>query len=225
MTESFAQVLIAAVPPDARRFLEVGTGSGRTTWPLLDALRPRDEHLIGVDLSCVKLRRLASQDMGAKLSLAQADATHLPFPTACFDVIITVHVLHLIPAWETALYEFRRLLRPGGVYLRRSNKADRDSIRSRLRHLWQVLLDQNHLAQRHQDRSGEAFDAALSAMGASCTPIEVSTRTVETTPGREVERIASRVRDGAWAVPAKMLPRLLSELRTQAIIEYTSLEQ
>jgi hypothetical protein len=94
-----------------------------------------------------------------------------------------------------------------------------------MRNLWQLLLDQNHLAQRHGRRSVERIDIALSAMGAYCTPVEISDRMVTTTPSREVERITSRVRDGVWSVPAEMVSPLLSELRARALVEFDSLEQ
>ena len=55
--------------------------------------------------------------------IAQADATLLPFPTAQFDIILTAHVLHLIPPWREALREFRRVLVPGGSYLHVSTWA------------------------------------------------------------------------------------------------------
>jgi ubiquinone/menaquinone biosynthesis C-methylase UbiE len=33
----------------------------------------------------------------------RADATRLPFRDACFDAVLEVHVLHLVPSWERAL--------------------------------------------------------------------------------------------------------------------------
>ena len=47
----------------------------------------------------------------------RADATRLPFRDACVDAVLEVHVLHLVPDWERALAEARRVLAPGGVLL------------------------------------------------------------------------------------------------------------
>jgi ubiquinone/menaquinone biosynthesis C-methylase UbiE len=44
--------------------------------------------------------------------LVLADATRLPFRDASADVVVEVHVLHLVPAWKQALRELRRVLAP-----------------------------------------------------------------------------------------------------------------
>ena len=46
-----------------------------------------------------------------------ADMTALPFPDASFDVVVAVHVFHLVRAWRQAVDEVLRVLRPGGVFL------------------------------------------------------------------------------------------------------------
>lgn len=221
MVQTFIQAVLESMRPGV--LLEVGTGSGRTTRPLLDALAGQDSRLIGVDLSYTKLRQLIAHRLTS--SLSQANASRLPFPAGSFDTIITVHVLHLIADWQMALREFRRLLRPGGVYLRRGQGSDQNSIRSRIRDLWQLLLQEKQLPQRRRERADEAIDDTLRAMGAAGTAVEVSSQTGSTTPGREVERIASRIRDGAWVVPDEMLAGLLSDLQARAAAEFLSLDR
>jgi len=199
----------------------VGTGSGRTTHPLLE----RGVRLVGVDLSRVKLCRLADRVQGSPPPLAQADAIHLPFPAASFDAVITIHLLHLVANWEMALREFRRMLRPGGVYLRRGERPDSNSLPARMRHRWQVLLEENRLPQRHGARSDRPVEAALQEMGAVCAPVEVTQQEYTTTPGREVKKIAARTRAGAWSVPEQLAPRLLANLEAWAAAEFGSLER
>ena len=48
------------------------------------------------------------------MQLHQTNITGLPFEAARFDVIIAVHVLHLVEAWQRAIREARRVLRPSG---------------------------------------------------------------------------------------------------------------
>src|SRR5512143_2888443 len=91
--------------------LEVGAGTGRISIPLLE----RGLDLIGCDLSSRMLLRLKEKFPSAPI--AQSDASQLPFPKAAFDVVMTVHVLHLIPPWRESLREFRRVLKPEGLYL------------------------------------------------------------------------------------------------------------
>jgi SAM-dependent methyltransferase len=206
-------------------FLEVGTGSGRVTRPLREALAAEGACLIGVDLSHAKLGRLAAQTRENPINLVQADACGLPFPTAHLDAIITIRVLHLIAQPELALQEFRRLLKPDGAYLQLEEITDDGSVRLQMRTRWQELLRKSSLPQRHGGRSDASIDAILQGIGARGTALQLAQAHHHTTAGREIERIALRVQDGAWRVPAELLPGLLAELRAWAEAEYRSLER
>jgi SAM-dependent methyltransferase len=206
-------------------FLEVGTGSGRVTRPLKEALAAEGACLIGVDLSPAKLARLTAQTVGNPVNLVQADACTLPFPTAHLDVIITIRVLHLIARPEVALQEFRRLLKPKGAYLQLEEITDDPSVRLGMRTHWQELLQKSGLPQRHGERSDASIDAILQGIGARGTALQLAHAHHHTTAGREIERIALRVQDGTWRVPAELLPGLLAELRAWAEAEYNSLER
>ena len=101
------------------RFLELGIGTGRIALPFIRA----GYNYTGVDISPAMMARLAGKlagDSGAaayRFQLHEADITELPFEAACFDVIIAVHVLHLVEEWQRAIEEARRALRPGGWLL------------------------------------------------------------------------------------------------------------
>ncbi len=181
--------------------------------------------LIGVDLSRVKLDRLTAETHGNPISLVQADACRLPFPDACLDAILTVRVLHLIAEPEMALHEFRRLLKPDGVYVRLEEVTDGGSIRMHLRTRWQELLEKSGLEQHHGGRSGASVDALLQGMGARAMAHQLPRTLRRATIGVEIERIRARVQDGSWRVPAELLPGLLAELRAWAEAEYGPLER
>jgi ubiquinone/menaquinone biosynthesis C-methylase UbiE len=51
---------------------------------------------------------------GDRVECRQADATALPFGDASFDVVLSWIMLHHTVAWEDALAEAVRVLRPGG---------------------------------------------------------------------------------------------------------------
>ena len=101
------------------RFLELGIGTGRIALPFIRA----GYDYTGVDISPAMMDRLtdklaADTDTAAyRFQLHQADITALPFEAARFDVIIAVHVLHLVAEWQRAVQEARRVLRPGGWLL------------------------------------------------------------------------------------------------------------
>jgi SAM-dependent methyltransferase len=98
------------------RLLEVGVGTGRIALPL----HRRGRRIVGADLSLPMLERYRAKAAAAGLPpppVVRADASRLPFRDACVDAVLEVHVLHLVPAWELALAELRRVLAPGGVLL------------------------------------------------------------------------------------------------------------
>ena len=95
------------------RCLEIGVGTGRIALPLRRAGVP----MAGIDLSRAMMLRIAAKAGGdAPFPLAQADATRLPFRDHSFGGAVACHVLHLIPAWQQAMAELLRVLRPGGVF-------------------------------------------------------------------------------------------------------------
>jgi SAM-dependent methyltransferase len=54
-------------------------------------------------------------------AVVQADAQHLPYPDAVFDVVMANHMLYHVPDVEQALVECRRVLKPGGVFMAATN--------------------------------------------------------------------------------------------------------
>ena len=119
--EQAADRVEAAVGP-AARLLEMGVGTGRVALPL----HRRGRQVVGVDLSLPMLERYRAKAAAAGLpppSVLRADASRLPFRDACVDVVLEVHLLHLVPAWERALHEARRVLAPGGMLLHGSGGA------------------------------------------------------------------------------------------------------
>jgi len=71
----------------------------------------------GVDVSDVALAYARERvgALGRKVEIVPGSVTALPFPAASFDAIVSADVLYHVEADETALGEFARVLRPGGV--------------------------------------------------------------------------------------------------------------
>src|SRR4030095_10096221 len=146
------QAILDLAGPQAR-ILDVGTGTGRISIPLLE----RGVDLVGCDISSRMLKRL--QEKFSTACIAQADASRLPFPNGHFDVVLTVHVMHLIPPWREALREFRRVLVPGGLYLNvRTWDPVGINIRARMREFWRAWLDSQGVDARPTGiRDGSEF--------------------------------------------------------------------
>jgi SAM-dependent methyltransferase len=95
--------------------LEIGSGTGYFSLNLvqLGAI----DHLVATDISAGMLSTLATTAgrLGIAVDTKVTDAERLPFDDESFDLVFGHAVLHHVPDLNTALAEFRRVLRPGGA--------------------------------------------------------------------------------------------------------------
>lgn len=106
-------VAVAAASACGPDILEIGVGTGMS----LEEYAP-DRRVIGTDLSRDMLQRAVAKIARGGLThvkgLAVMDACRLGFPDRTFDAVAAQMVITLVPDPESALDEFRRVLRPGG---------------------------------------------------------------------------------------------------------------
>ena len=214
------QAIVDHIAPKAQ-VLDVGTGTGRISVPLLE----RGVDLIGCDISTNMLKRLQEKYSAARI--LQADAAQLPFPAQRFNAVLTVHVLHLIPPWREALREFRRVLVSGGVYLNvRTWDPVGETIRGRMREHWRSWLDAQGIDARPTGLRDDAeFQSELSSLGAQLTEVEVVRYPVMFTVREELDYFASRVNSNSWEIPDEVYNASVQELRAWADREITDLDQ
>lgn len=215
-----SEVILNITGP-AARVLDVGTGTGRISIPLLQ----RGLDLIGCDLSEKMLRRLQEKFPAARV--AQADASRLPFPGASFDVVITAHVLHLAATWREALREFQRVLKPGGTYLNlKTWEAVGTSTRGTLREHWRGWLTSQGIDPRLPgvQSDAELLDE-LKSLGAMLSEVEVIRYSLHFTLQEQLERFESRIFSDAWEIPQEAFDASIQDLRSWAESEYGDLNQ
>src|SRR4029077_8967314 len=95
-----------------RRVPDLGDGGGRVGSPFIAA----GDDYVGIDLSAGMLRTFAQRYVGQRLpALVQADGRALPFPAACFDLVLLIAVFGDLPDWQPLVDEARRVLRPDGM--------------------------------------------------------------------------------------------------------------
>jgi SAM-dependent methyltransferase len=95
------------------RVLEVGCGDG-SLWQGRTEAIPEGVSLALTDLSPGMIREARDRPAAHAALYAVADAQHLPFSDAQFDLVIANHVLYHVPDRRRALAEIRRVLAPGG---------------------------------------------------------------------------------------------------------------
>jgi ubiquinone/menaquinone biosynthesis C-methylase UbiE len=222
-----AIVEAASAQPDTR-FLEVGIGTGRIALPI--ARRGYD--YTGVDISEKMLDQLRAkaqmlQQEAARASapplrlhLVPADMTALPFPDASFDVVVAVHVFHLVSAWRQAVEEVLRVLRPGGLFL----------------HCWDEYIGpeahplQERWAQAVREVGGEVgmvgvprrsqVSDSLRERGLTVEMLRTVIWTTESSPKDEFDYIARRIWSRTWLVSDEVFSASIRRLESWAIEHY-----
>jgi SAM-dependent methyltransferase len=171
------------------------------------------------------LKRLHEKLSSAQVT--QADATLLPFPTAHFDFVMTVHVLHLIAPWREALREFKRVLVPGGTYLNVVTWGNVGvSFRSRVREFWRGWLQERGIDPRLPGvRDDEGFKTELEHLGAHLTEAEIVRYPLNFTLRQELDRLGSRVYSDTWEIPDPIFEDSMRETWGWAWQEFGDLDQ
>lgn len=109
--------LVSRVPPDARRVLDVASGTAAVAIELARA-EPR-RTVVGVDQSPEMLRagreRVERAALGERIELHEARAEALPFEDAGFDALTFTYLLRYVDDVPGTLRELVRVVRPGGT--------------------------------------------------------------------------------------------------------------
>jgi ubiquinone/menaquinone biosynthesis C-methylase UbiE len=206
---------------EGARILEVGTGTGRISIPLLE----RGANLVGCDLSRRMLSRQREKYPAARL--VQSDAATLPFPANHFEAVLVVHVMHLIGPWKEALREFKRALKPGGVFLNvGTNESVGKSIRRKIRIHWRDWLKSQGVEVGHPGpQSHDELREELRSLGARIKEVEVICFPHVFTLRSQLERYEARVGSATWSVPEGLYQASLADLRNWVVREYGDLDQ
>lgn len=128
--------------------LEIGVGSGLNI-PHYRREQVKSLTVIDPSEAIWKKRDKQTADSALGLRFINAKAEHLPLESNRFDVVVTTYTLCTIADTDQALYEIRRVLRPGGKLLFSEHGSAPDlSVRrwqNRLTPLWKKLGGGCHL--------------------------------------------------------------------------------
>lgn len=102
-------------PPPTSRILTLGGGDG-DFWKAVTEAIPRTWHLTFTDFSSGMVREARQHLAESKstVTLAQVDATSIPFSDTTFEAVVANHMLYHVPNREKALQEIARVLQPSG---------------------------------------------------------------------------------------------------------------
>lgn len=133
--------LRACPEPFRGQVLEVGAGSGWTSRSILETF-PQVE-LTATDIDTRVEQRLAHlQDQyGHRLKVQSADVLSLPFDRASFDIVVAFHVMHHVDDIATAIQQFMRVLRPGGLLGIADHRLDKAAVVAMIANEATVLIN------------------------------------------------------------------------------------
>ncbi len=100
------------LPPGAV-VLEVGCGRGAGARLLAREFQPRALYALDLDEDMIR-RAAAYLPRRGQVSFLLGDVLNLPFREAALEAVFSFGVLHHVAAWEAALGEISRVLKPGG---------------------------------------------------------------------------------------------------------------
>jgi SAM-dependent methyltransferase len=103
------EVALDSLETSPKRVLDLGTGTGRAAFLL--ARRYPDAEVVGVDLAPAMLaeaRKLTPPELASRVRFEEADAEHLPYPDASFDLVSLANMIPFFP-------ELSRITAPEGA--------------------------------------------------------------------------------------------------------------
>jgi SAM-dependent methyltransferase len=216
--------LLAAELEGRGRVLEIGVGTGQVALPLHEV----GIDVVGLDLARPMMAKLVEKAGGrSPFPLVQADATRLPFPDGTFGAAYLRWVLHLIPAWRTALEETTRVLGSGGTILVSLGAVGpKDTAQSEIQARFAELAGVSLAPSGLMWAGWNELDAAIGELGA--TPRELPAFAEVAPDGLEVfiDGIANSAYSWTWKVQdPELLGRVAGEVRTWAEERYGPLDR
>ena len=96
--------------------LEVGCGRGVGAELILDRFGAATVDAFDLDPTMVARARNRLYRRGSRARLWVGDATAIPAPDSSYDAVVDFGIIHHVPNWRAALFEIRRVLKPGARF-------------------------------------------------------------------------------------------------------------
>ncbi len=144
----------------AEQILDAGCGAGHTAL----AFAPFVAHVVAFDLTSAMLEQVErlSRERGINNVITrQGDVEQLPFDDGSFDCVVSRYSAHHWPHPANALSEFKRVLKPGGLFILSDIVAPDDPTQDTFLQTIELLRDPSHV----RDHSIPQWTAMLDATG------------------------------------------------------------
>lgn len=194
------------------RVLDMGCGAGRIALPMAAA----GLVVTGVDSDAAMLAEASRNAAAAGLDLEaiHGDITAMPLPDDHFNAVLSINVLHLVPAWQQALAEAMRVMRPSGLFIQGRDWLDPDSCAGRMRtRMREIVLTLEPGLRPTAAASPMVMAQALAQAGGSNEPdITAATWHTALSPQELLEQMAARAHNETWMLNDALLAATLERL-------------
>jgi ubiquinone/menaquinone biosynthesis C-methylase UbiE len=102
---------------DGKRALEIGCGQGFGMEIILGQLGAAEVSGFDLDPRMVAIAQKHISLHAHRAEVSVGDVTDIQAPDQSFDAVFDFGVIHHVPAWENAISEVRRVLKPGGIFV------------------------------------------------------------------------------------------------------------
>lgn len=164
----------------------------------------------------VSVRRYMQSSGQASMRLVRSDMTHLPFRADAFDVVVAVHVFHLVDGWQRAIDEVIRVLRPGGQFLHCWDEHVRSGLQEISEEWYRIVSSLGGNVQRPGAASHHSVTELLQKRGLQVEVLPVLSWENMVTPRQIVENITQRLWSSTWFVPDDLFAISAERLQTWA---------
>jgi ubiquinone/menaquinone biosynthesis C-methylase UbiE len=137
----------------------------------------------------------------ASMRLVLSDMTALPFLDASFDVVLAVHVFHLVDGWQQAIREVLRVLRSGGAFLHCWDEFVNVETWP-IGETWgNIVRELGYEVKRPGASARSEVTAWLSEQGLQPQEFSAVQWEVTQSPREAVEQVTRRLWSSTWVVP------------------------
>lgn len=157
--------LITNRAPSYPVIVDVGCGAGQSLKRLTRRFAP--QMIVGVDIDAEMLRLSAmeTRQIDTPVTLIRGTSSNLGIASESVDIVFCHQTFHHLPDQESAMREFHRVLKPGGILL--FAESTRKFI-----HSWIIRLLFRH--PMDVQKSADEYRSAIEEAGFSCPPDAVS---------------------------------------------------
>ena len=220
----FILELVSATPETS--FLEPGVGTGLNVLPLVE----RGYSVTGIDISQEMLDQFRQKLVvtPSNLQLIHADASHLPFPDDSFDVVLTVHMLHVVYDWRAFLDDISRVLKPRGFYL--NCQWITPPARQEFENHFRTILAKYEAPKQHSS-CATITDRGINVEGYFCNQgvgsdyLIAKEWIVSNTVNELLNFFRSRAYGLCWQVSDEIFQNIMDEFEEFCVSNYGSLEK